>query len=67
MIHYVCLDIESDAGWDLLCPEFDEDPSRVRAFYLATAPDHFGPIAKRLAAHSLVTPAARIIVEKPIG
>ncbi|MGC2223991.1 MAG: glucose-6-phosphate dehydrogenase [Methylocella sp.] len=67
LIHYVCLDIESDAGWDLLCPEFDADPSRVRAFYLATDPDHFGPIAKRLAAHSLITPAARIIVEKPIG
>jgi glucose-6-phosphate 1-dehydrogenase len=67
LIHYVRLDIESDAGWDLLGPEFDADPSRVRAFYLATAPEHFGPIAKRLAAHSLVTPAARIIIEKPIG
>ena len=41
--------------------------SGVRAFYLATAPDHFGAIAQKLAAHSLVTPASRIIVEKPIG
>ncbi|MGH6830945.1 MAG: glucose-6-phosphate dehydrogenase, partial [Methylocella sp.] len=67
LIHYVSLDIDSEAGWDLLGNEFDDDPSRVRAFYLATDPDHFGPIAKRLAAHSLITPASRIIVEKPIG
>ena len=67
LIHYVRLDIDSEAGWDLLGSEFDDDPSRVRAFYLATDPDHFGPIAKRLAAHSLITPASRIIVEKPIG
>src|SRR6202011_5785521 len=67
LIHYVRLDIESEAGWDLLGNEFDDDPSRVRAFYLATAPERFVPIAKRLAAHSLATPASRIIVEKPIG
>jgi glucose-6-phosphate 1-dehydrogenase len=67
LIHYVSLDVDSEAGWDLLGNEFDDNPSRVRAFYLATDPDHFGPIAKRLAAHSLITPSARIIVEKPIG
>src|SRR3984893_4298619 len=67
LIHYVRLDIDSEAGWDLLGNEFDEDPSRVRAFYLAPAPERFVPIAKRLAAHSLATPASRIIVEKPIG
>ncbi len=67
LVHYVCLDIDSEMGWDLLGNEFDEDPSRVRAFYLATDPHHFGRIAKQLAAHSLVTPASRIIVEKPIG
>src|SRR5450631_3062465 len=67
MIHYVVLDIDSETGWDLLGKEVDGDPSRVRAFYLATGSDHFGPITKQLAAHSLVTPSARIIVEKPIG
>ncbi|MGH6847138.1 MAG: glucose-6-phosphate dehydrogenase [Methylocella sp.] len=67
LIRYVSLDMDSEAGWDRLGNEFDDDPSRVRAFYLATAPDHFGPVATRLAAHALVTPAARIIVEKPIG
>jgi glucose-6-phosphate 1-dehydrogenase len=67
MIHYVVLDIDSDLGWDRLEHQFEKDPERVRAFYLATAPDHFGPIAQKLAAHSLITPASRIIVEKPIG
>ncbi len=42
-------------------------PQEVRGFYLATAPDLFGVIAAKLAAHALVTPTARIIVEKPIG
>ena len=67
MVHYVVLDISSEAGWDFLEKELKGDPSRVRAFYLATAPEKFGPIAEKLAAHSLATPASRIIVEKPIG
>ncbi|MGH6794810.1 MAG: glucose-6-phosphate dehydrogenase, partial [Methylocella sp.] len=67
LIHYVCLQFDSKTGWDLLGKAFDADPSRVRAFYLATDPDHFAPIVKRLAAHSLISPASRIIVEKPIG
>src|SRR5450631_4412846 len=46
MIHYVVLDIDSDLGWDRLEHEFEKDPERVRAFYLATAPDHFGPIGQ---------------------
>ncbi len=67
MIHYVVVDFSGETGWDELAKELGDDPSRVRAFYLATGPDYFGLIAKQLAAHSLVTPAARIIVEKPIG
>ena len=40
---------------------------RIRAYYLATGPDLFGPLAKRLGAEQLATPRSRIIVEKPIG
>ena len=40
---------------------------RIRAYYLATGPDLFGPIAKRIGAKGLATPRSRIIVEKPIG
>jgi len=67
MIDYVSLDVGAEDGWSVLEKHLSGDPSRVRAFYLAMAPDRFGVIAKQLAAHSLVTPASRIIVEKPIG
>ncbi|MCB2054004.1 MAG: glucose-6-phosphate dehydrogenase [Geminicoccaceae bacterium] len=40
---------------------------RVRVFYLATAPRLFGPIAGNLGAAGLVTPASRVVLEKPIG
>lgn len=67
MVHHATLDFVSDSGWDSLGGILESDPSRVRAFYLATTPDFFGEIAKKLAAYSLTTPASRIIVEKPIG
>ncbi len=65
-VHFVAVDATSDAGWEdlkkLLGPE-----DRTRAYYMATGPDLFGPIAKRLGAAGLATPRSRIIVEKPIG
>jgi len=65
-IHYVSVDATAEAGWEdlkaLLGPE-----ERTRAYYLATGPDLFGPIAKRLGEVGLATPKSRIIVEKPIG
>ena len=55
-LDYVAADATSDAGWadlkDLLGPD-----ERIRAFYLATGPDLFCPIAKRLGAEGLATPA----------
>jgi len=65
-IEYVSVDATGDAGWDKLKAQLDGE-DKVRAFYLATSPDLFGPIAKKLKANGLVTPKARIIVEKPIG
>ncbi|PNG24943.1 glucose-6-phosphate dehydrogenase [Methylocella silvestris] len=67
MVDYVSLDIGSDAGWDVLGAKFPENATFVRAFYLATGPDRFGAVAAQLAAYGLITPGARIIVEKPIG
>jgi glucose-6-phosphate 1-dehydrogenase len=65
-IEYVAVDATGDSGWDKLKAQLDGE-DKVRAFYLATSPELFGPIAKKLAANGLVTPRARIIVEKPIG
>jgi glucose-6-phosphate 1-dehydrogenase len=65
-LNFVAADATGDGGWDdlktLLGPE-----ERIRAYYLATSPDLFCPIAKRLGVEGLATPRSRIIVEKPIG
>jgi glucose-6-phosphate 1-dehydrogenase len=67
MVEFVGMDATGDEGWDKLGCRFGEPCPDVRAFYLATAPDMFGPIATKLGAHHLTTKGARIIVEKPIG
>jgi glucose-6-phosphate 1-dehydrogenase len=39
----------------------------IRVFFLSTAPDLFAPICEGLARHELVTPASRVVLEKPLG
>ena len=65
-IDYVAVDAMGDTGWGALSALLGPD-ERIRAFYLATSPDAFGPIATRLGANGLATKNSRIIVEKPIG
>src|SRR5271157_4882940 len=65
-IDYVAADAASEAGWADLKSLLGPD-ERIRAFYLATGPDLFCPIAARLGEEGLTTPRSRIIVEKPIG
>ena len=65
-VSYASVDVTGDEGWDTLKGLLEPD-ERVRAFYMATSPDLFGPIAERLGANGLVTRRSRIIVEKPIG
>jgi len=36
-------------------------------FYLATSPDLFGPVCRKLGAAGAVTPNARVVLEKPVG
>lgn len=43
------------------------DAARVRVFYLATAPDLYGPICRNLRTAGLVTEQSRVVLEKPIG
>ena len=63
---YVAVDAVGEPGWDELKALLGPD-ERTRAYYLATGPDLFGPIAKRLGETGLATARSRIIVEKPIG
>jgi glucose-6-phosphate 1-dehydrogenase len=65
-VHYVRIDATSaNANWSA----FDDvlDANRVRVFYLATAPDLYGPICHNLGAAGLVTDKSRVVLEKPIG
>jgi glucose-6-phosphate 1-dehydrogenase len=66
-LFYRRIDAMSDGGWGDLASLLNESPERIRAYYLAVGPNLFGEIANRLKAAGLVTPKARIIVEKPIG
>jgi glucose-6-phosphate 1-dehydrogenase len=65
-VHYVRIDAtDAGANWNA----FNEvlDPERVRVFYLATAPDLYGPICHNLGHAGLVTEKSRVVLEKPIG
>jgi glucose-6-phosphate 1-dehydrogenase len=68
-VHYITADAgaEGDAGWDEMGVALGAEPDRIRVFYLATAPELFGPICDRLAHHQLISERARVVVEKPIG
>ncbi len=66
-LHFVPVDAQSDEGWDDLAKVLKEGEDRIRAFYLAVAPELFGVICGKLGSKGLVTPHARVIIEKPIG
>ena len=66
-LHFVPVDAQAEAGWSDLGKLLKPGEDRVRAFYLAVAPELFGPISEKLGANGLVTPQTRVIIEKPIG
>jgi glucose-6-phosphate 1-dehydrogenase len=66
-LHYVAVDGRSDAGWPELAALLKEHDDRIRVFYLATAPELFGPLSERIGTHDLVNERVRVVLEKPIG
>lgn len=66
-LRHITLDAASDEGWDRLGAALGSSGARVRVFYLATAQQFYGPIARRLATAGLAGDGARLVVEKPIG
>jgi glucose-6-phosphate 1-dehydrogenase len=66
-LRYLQLDALGESGWKALSDLLAEGNGRIRAFYLAVAPDLFGPICHKIGAAGLVTPETRVIIEKPIG
>ena len=65
-LRHIAVDALRPSGFDALAAELTEQ-QRVRVFYLATAPDLFGPICRELAACRLNRRTARVVLEKPIG
>jgi glucose-6-phosphate 1-dehydrogenase len=66
-VGYVSMDATGTDGWPALAEKLSDAPERIRVFYLATAPDLFGPICEQISKHGLVTPASRVVIEKPVG
>jgi glucose-6-phosphate 1-dehydrogenase len=66
-LFYARLDGGSAEGWDGLKGLLAEQPERIRVFYMATSPDIYGAVCRNLKVNGLVTPASRIVLEKPIG
>jgi glucose-6-phosphate 1-dehydrogenase len=66
-LSYVAVDATGDSGWTDLKAMLKGAGDRIRVFYLATSPDFFGPISSQLGRHGLVTPATRVVIEKPVG
>ena len=66
-LSYVRVDAQNAEDFGRLAELLRGQESRVRAFFLSTAPDLFAPITEGLARHSLVTPTSRVVLEKPLG
>jgi glucose-6-phosphate 1-dehydrogenase len=64
---YVPNDVTDEAHWADLKKNLRDDPKVVRAFYLAVAPDLFGPICEYLSKKKYYRRDARVVVEKPLG
>ncbi|MEM8686629.1 MAG: glucose-6-phosphate dehydrogenase [Pseudomonadota bacterium] len=66
-LYYHHLDVLTPDGWAEFADTLNAAPSRIRSFYLATAPRLFGDIAKSLGDHGLVCDGCRVVLEKPLG
>ena len=77
-LFYVPIDAYGDGGWQelkaLLAEGAQEDKAkdvngkgRVLAYYLAVGPSLYGAITEKLDENGMITPGARIVMEKPIG
>lgn len=67
LLYYVSIDAFGERGWSDLATLMATDAREVQVFYLATSPDLFGAICQNLQTHAIVTPASRVVLEKPIG
>jgi glucose-6-phosphate 1-dehydrogenase len=64
---YVTHDVTDKACWGDLSSKLRDDPEIVRAFYLAIAPDLFGPTCEYISNCGYYRRDARVVIEKPLG
>src|SRR5258707_3509741 len=64
---YVGMDATTASDYAALTKLLQGREAIPRVFYLATAPDLFGPITRCLSNAGLLTPTTRIVLEKPLG
>ena len=57
----------SNTVWSRLRAALDDDPDKLRLFYLALPPGAYGPMCEAIGRHGLATPRSRVVLEKPIG
>jgi len=67
MLDYLMLDATTLSHFEALGKILAAKPAEVRVFFLSTAPSLFTSICRNLAAAELVTPGARVVLEKPLG
>ncbi len=66
-LDYLRLDANQEQDYQALAEKLKDAGSRVRVFYLATAPSLFAGICAGLGRAGLVTPDSRVVLEKPLG
>ena len=66
-VSYLKLDATRQQDYQALAAELAGYESRVRVFYLSTAPGVFTAICEGLKGSGLITPSSRVAVEKPLG
>jgi glucose-6-phosphate 1-dehydrogenase len=67
VMSYVVNDVSNAEGWGDLGKHLRDDPKVIRAFYLAIAPDLFGPVCEYISKKKLYRRDARVVIEKPLG
>ncbi|MBI1395342.1 MAG: glucose-6-phosphate dehydrogenase [Betaproteobacteria bacterium] len=66
-LHYATVDDSRADAFEALVSLLAAEPDRIRVFYLATAPELFGPLCARLRELGLVHERSRVVLEKPLG
>jgi glucose-6-phosphate 1-dehydrogenase len=66
-LSYLPVDVHDAAAWEALARALPAATGRTRVFYLAFAPDLFGPVCQHLARVGLADDRSRVVLEKPLG